>query len=237
MIIIKKDVISSTNDFIKENSNLIENYTTVIAKYQTKGKGRLTRVWQSNDGENILMSIAVKEFKERKDLHLLSLVAGVAVHKFLSKYLSNLKIKWPNDILVDSKKICGILLEGQINNQSQLVIIGIGININQTYFSSEIDDITTSLKKETNLNYNVDELIEEFLKVLIKEIDTFLNNDNMFITYIRQHLFGINEVISYVRNDIECDGEIIDISTDGRLVVKQKEEILYFNSGEIKIKR
>ena len=112
----------------------------------------MTRVWHSCAGDNILMSILIKEFNDRTDLNLLSLVTGVAVHKFLSKYLNKLYIKWPNDVLVDNKKICGILLEGKMNNNSKMVVIGIGININQTSFNDDINLLTTSLKKELNIN-------------------------------------------------------------------------------------
>ncbi len=135
MKIIKKDVITSTNDFIKENYESLDNYTVVTANYQTNGKGRLSRTWEANSGENIIMSLLVKEFKEKTDLNLLSLVTGTSVHKFLKKYTDNLYIKWPNDILVNHLKICGILLEGKINNNSKMIVIGIGININQITFN------------------------------------------------------------------------------------------------------
>ena len=103
MVIIKKDIISSTNEFIKENYETLDNYTVVTANYQTRGKGRMTRNWESSNADNILMSILIKEFKKRCDLNLLSLVASMSVHKFLKKYLDNLYIKWPNDILVNNK--------------------------------------------------------------------------------------------------------------------------------------
>ena len=164
MLIIKKDVITSTNEYIKEHYETLDNYTIVTANYQTNGRGRMTRVWHSCAGDNILMSILIKEFNDRTDVNLLSLVTGVAVHKFLSKYLNKLYIKWPNDVLVDNKKICGILLEGKMNNNSKMVVIGIGININQTSFNDDINLLTTSLKKELNINFDIDLLIKEFCR-------------------------------------------------------------------------
>lgn len=237
MLIIKKDVISSTNEYIKEQYETLDNYTIVTANYQTNGRGRMTRIWHSTAGENILMSILIKEFNNQSDLNLLSLVTGVAVHKFLSKYLNNLYIKWPNDVLVDNKKICGILLEGKMNNNSKMVVIGIGININQTKFDDEINLLTTSLKKELNINFDIDLLIEELSNILVKEIDEYLNGNTSYIEYIRSNLFGINKLIEFTRNDVLCEGIILGIHTDGRLIVKEKDQILYLNSGEIKIKR
>lgn len=237
MVIIKKDIISSTNKFIKENYENLDNYTVVTAKYQTAGKGRMTRNWESSNADNILMSILIKEFKERSDLNLLSLVASMSVHKFLKKYLDNLYIKWPNDILVNNKKICGILLEGKINNDSKMVVIGIGININQIVFNNEINDITTSLKKELDKDFDIDELINELVHILITDIEVFLNGSDEFIKYIRTYLFGINKLIEYTRNNTLCEGIILDIDETGRLIVKEQDQILHINSGEIKIKR
>lgn len=237
MVIIKKDIISSTNKFIKENYETLDNYTVVTAKYQTAGKGRMTRNWESSNADNILMSILIKEFKERSDLNLLSLVASMSVHKFLKKYLDNLYIKWPNDILVNNKKICGILLEGKINNDSKMVVIGIGININQIVFNNEINDITTSLKKELDKDFDIDELINELVHILITDIEVFLNGRYEFIKYIRTYLFGINKLIEYTRNNTLCEGIILDIDETGRLIIKEQDQILHINSGEIKIKR
>ena len=237
MVIIKKDIISSTNEFIKENYETLDNYTVVTAKYQTRGKGRMTRNWESSNADNILMSVLVKEFKERCDINLLSLVASMSVHKFLKKYLDNLYIKWPNDILVDNNKICGILLEGKINNNTKMVVIGIGININQIVFNDEINTITTSLKKELNKEFNINELIEELVHILINDIEAFLNGSDEFINYVRTNLFGINKLIEYTRNNTLCEGMILDIDTTGRLIIKEQDQILYINSGEIKIKR
>lgn len=237
MLIIKKDVITSTNEYIKEHYETLDNYTIVTANYQTNGRGRMTRVWHSCAGDNILMSILIKEFNDRTDLNLLSLVTGVAVHKFLSKYLNKLYIKWPNDVLVDNKKICGILLEGKINNNSKMVVIGIGININQTSFNDDINFLTTSLKKELNINFDIDLLIKELSNILVKEIDEYLNGNTSYIEYLRTNLYGINKLVEFIRNDVLCEGIILDIHTDGRLIVKEKDKILYVNSGEIKIKR
>lgn len=237
MKIIRKDVISSTNEFIKEQYESLDNYTVVTAKYQTSGRGRMTRIWESNDSDNILMSLLIKEFKERTDLNLLSLVSSMSVHKFLSKYINNLYVKWPNDILVDNKKICGILLEGKMNDNSKMIVIGIGININQTTFNEDINHLTTSLKKELNKDFDINLLTLELAEILVNDIEEFLNGSNIFLDYIKSNLYGINKQIEYTRNNTLCEGTILDIHTDGRLIVKESDQILYINSGEIKIKR
>ena len=198
MLIIKKDVISSTNKYIKEHYETLDNYTIVAANYQTNGRGRMTRVWHSTAGENILMSILIKEFNNQSDLNLLSLVTGVAVHKFLSKYLNNLYIKWPNDVLVDNKKICGILLEGKMNNNSKMVVIGIGININQTNFDDEINLLTTSLKKELKRIDDVLQENERFQKFIadVGLVIALPNGDTMTVT--EDNIIGLRDSINYL---------------------------------------
>ena len=81
MLIIKKDVISSTNEYIKEHYETLDNYTIVAANYQTNGRGRMTRVWHSTAGENILMSILIKEFNNQSDLRGQSTVLLFYLHK------------------------------------------------------------------------------------------------------------------------------------------------------------
>ena len=237
MNIIKKDVITSTNDYIKDNYESLENYTVVTANYQTNGKGRISRTWESKPCENIIFSMLINDFKNRTDLNLLSLVASVSVHKLLNKYLINTKIKWPNDILVDNKKICGILLEGKSNTKSSMIVIGIGINVNQITFSNEIDNLTTSLRKELNKYFDIDTLVLELRNQLLSDIEEFLNNNNTFIDYIRNNLYAKNQTITYTKDNKEYEGIILDVYDDGKLIIKKDEEILYINSGEIKIKR
>ena len=130
-----------------------------------------------------------------------------------------------------------IILEGKMNNNSKMVVIGIGININQTNFDEEINLLTTSLKKELCINFDIDLLIKELSNILINEIDKYLNGNTSYIEYIKSNLFGINILIEFTRNDVLCEGIILGIHTDGRLIVKEKDQILYVNSGEIKIKR
>lgn len=237
MKIIKKDVITSTNEFIKEHFEFLDNYTIVTANYQTNGRGRLSRTWEASSGENIIMSLLVKEFKDRTDLNLLSLVTGASVHKFLSKYTNNLYIKWPNDILVNNLKISGILLEGKMNNNSKMIVIGIGININQTTFNESINNLTTSLKKITNITFDLDILINELSNILVSDIEEFLNGSNSYLEYVTKYLYGLNENITYFKDDIICEGIILGLDNEGRLIVKENNEVLYINSGEIKIKR
>ena len=118
-----------------------------------------------------------------------------------------------------------------------MVVIGIGININQLTFSDEIASLTTSLRKELNIEFDIDLLTEELANILINDINEFLNGSDYFIDYVKTNLYGINQRIEYTRNNNLYEGIILDIDDEGRLIINENNQILYINSGEIKIKR
>ena len=154
MRIEKFDCIDSTNEYMKRKENK-EEYDISIAKVQTLGKGKRGNVWVSNNGA-ALFSFLVKsnELIDSKLTIYAGYVTYIVINNIISNDLRDLKFKWPNDIYYKDKKICGILCE-KIND---MVIIGIGININNCDFGV-YQDTATSLKYITGLDYNVDEII------------------------------------------------------------------------------
>lgn len=155
------DTIDSTNEYAKqivkdENENVL-----IIANNQTNGRGTHGRNWYSEEGQNILMSFLIKNIKDYKMLDGITIKIGKIIHDVLSsKFDLNFEIKLPNDILCNGKKICGILCESSIvNDKVNYLIIGIGLNSNQTNFNNEIKEIATSLKNELGYEIDKDELI------------------------------------------------------------------------------
>ena len=144
--------IDSTNTYLKENYQKLQNFTFVSASYQNKGHGRYNRVWESNKNENLMFSLLIKDKKLISMFSSLSLATSTAILKVLESYkLNNLSIKWPNDVYVKDKKICGILLESISNNTDiDVLVVGVGLNVNQKDFSDEISYKTTSIYKEIN---------------------------------------------------------------------------------------
>ena len=128
--------------------------TVVIAERQTKGKGRLNRSWQSPPQCNLYTSIILKPDVNPVFAPQITLMTGVAVAEFLSRYqLADVNLKWPNDVLIGVKKICGILTEMKTSADRLIdfIVVGIGININikKEDFDESFRDISTSLKEET----------------------------------------------------------------------------------------
>ena len=142
--------VDSTNTYLKENYRIYKNLSFVDASYQSKGKGRLGRSWEANKDESLIFSVLIKDKKLLQNAPKLSLVAGVAVFKYLEQIgLKNISIKWPNDIYVNGKKICGILLESVSHEKVDAAIIGIGLNVNQEAFPEGFFRTPTSIKLET----------------------------------------------------------------------------------------
>ena len=163
MNLITLDSIDSTNNFIKSNINSLPHLSVVRARYQTAGRGQLARQWMSNPNENILVSFLFKTFRKSVSPQLIEKITIESCQNFLLKYGVNAKHKLPNDLLVDGKKIAGMLIETkQINTTFEYVIIGVGININQKIFTGLTN--ATSLALITNKIFEIDEVFNRFLK-------------------------------------------------------------------------
>lgn len=142
----------------------------ILANYQTQGIGKNGVKFFSPSGVGIYMSIVL--LNPNCNVNLYSIVTPLAICKAIKKSINidvNIKIKWPNDILLNNKKVCGILIEaGALSNVKSLsyVIIGIGINVNNQKFDMSIENIATSLKKEVGKSINRSNLVSEILKQL-----------------------------------------------------------------------
>lgn len=145
-------------------SNLIKNGTLVIANIQTNGKGTNGRVWHTDEENNIAFSFYIELNCNISKLEGLTYeIANIIVYIFKNKYKINLDIKRPNDIMINNKKLGGILTQTKLlGEEVKYLVIGIGINTNKEKFTDDIKDIATSIKKEFNINVNTEEFIIEF---------------------------------------------------------------------------
>jgi len=159
--IISFDSLKSTNDYIKENSISLENGSIVIAKKQTSGRGRNHNTWMSEEG-NLYFSFILKEDVFRNKVFKILANVSVAIIRLLEDLGIKASIKYPNDILVENKKVCGILIESYGGIELDYVIIGIGLNINQIDFK-DLNNVATSLKLINDTNYEIDKILNDFV--------------------------------------------------------------------------
>lgn len=160
--------IESTHKHLKENYKKCATKTVIIANKQTAGIGTKGRIWFTGSNKNIAMSILYKPTCEVKELEgLTTKIAETLKKEIYQLYNIKLRIKEPNDLILNNKKICGILTETNIiGNKINYLIISIGFNVNETNFPDEIKDVATSLKKEIRKEFNKEEILQRFITVL-----------------------------------------------------------------------
>jgi BirA family transcriptional regulator, biotin operon repressor / biotin---[acetyl-CoA-carboxylase] ligase len=159
----------STNTFLKELAGLkgqLPSGTVVVAREQTQGRGRMEREWLSGANENLTFSLLLSDTIATHQWPSATMAAAVAIAEMLEEAEILASLKWPNDVLVNGKKICGILAE----RIPQGLIIGIGLNVNMPS-ADHIDQPATSVLMETGKRANVDELLEKLLKHLSVRLD------------------------------------------------------------------
>lgn len=224
-MVIELDVVDSTNNYIKQNLDKLDNYTLVTAKHQTRGKGRITRSWY-DDRNSLTSSMLIKDVKG--DPKHLSLIASYAVFKALKELDLDVKIKWPNDIFLNDKKLCGILIETVITDKIDAVI-GFGINTNTKAFPESIIATSIYLEKgieidNLKLSKRVCELIVEgYEKIDFKDIIK-LNKDNAY-------LMGKKVRLNYYGDGIE--GVVKDLDENGNIIIDTGIATIGVFSGEL----
>lgn len=150
--------IDSTNTYLKEKYSSISDLTFVSADYQSSGKGRNQRVWDSKAGENLLFSLLIKDSDYFPLYKAISIVSAYSVMKTLNEFgIRDTMIKWPNDVYVKGQKICGILLESVSRNEIECLIIGIGINVNQQVFGPDYIHPPVSMRNILNKEIDMNE--------------------------------------------------------------------------------
>lgn len=236
--------VGSTNTIAKYLAgNGIENGSVVISEKQNKGRGRSGKSWQSPLG-GIWLSIILNPNVNTSKIPLITLATGVAVAKTLEKIgIENPEIKWPNDILINGKKVCGILTEAVSNlNTIEEVIVGVGIDANLSIadFPHDLQDITTTLKEE--LKKEIDENI--VIKLFLEEFEKIyeLYNHGRFEDILnewRKHSYNIGKIVEVRKpHHKSYDAYVVGITKDGALVVEKADGSLEkVVSGECKVKR
>ena len=164
------------------------------------------------------------------------MIVANAIHKLLKANFSDAIIKWPNDILIGNKKICGILIENTLAGQHiKSSIIGIGLNVNQIDFDKNLN--ATSLKKETGNNINTKDVLHNLIHLLQKEINHLEQNELELIkTYYMDHLYGTSTPFNYIDliNSETKKGVITNVEANGEIKIESDSILNTFSFKEIK---
>ena len=237
--------VDSTNTYatnLLRNVNVAEG-AIISTHNQTQGKGQRGAVWNSEIGSNITISCILKpHFLSIKNTFYLSKISSLSIYDVLTELLPNsqfdIKIKWPNDILVNQKKIAGILIENNFNRDIlQHSVIGIGINVNQMAFK-DLQQTASSLKILTNQAFNTTELLEKLCQHIEKwylklKALKFSEIDEQYLN----QLFGLDQLCLFT--DLEnrtFRATIVGINSDGKLILKHaNDELHYYEVKEVKL--
>lgn len=230
------DQVTSTNDYAKELGLQGYNNIAVIAKEQTKGKGRMGRSFSSRQNNGLYLSLLFQP----EDPLLVPIIAALSVYRVIAKYSRDpVSIKWPNDILVQMgsadqyRKICGILCESFVKEKCLYVICGIGINIAND-FSEELKDIATCLQDHCDFTGAAGDLGQEVCWIFE---DLMRKEKAGLIAEYKSHLRNLNRKVRVLKGQEEIIGTCIDLNEKGELLVQTEQgERMTVHSGEVSIR-
>jgi len=239
--IIYFDSIDSTNSYAKKEANKLKDGTVILSEEQLLGRGRRGRSWSSPKGTGIWMSLVLKPNIPPTEGVKMTQIAAAAVCKAIRELTGlNALIKWPNDIVINGKKICGILTEmaGELN-EVNYIIVGIGINVNTDGFACELKEKATSLFIEGGKKIDRRELVVNILKnfealynIYIKDLDL-----DETLVIVKNYSAILGKEIKIIQGNLEKKARAIDINNEGLLLVQMDDgnkELI--SSGEVSIR-
>ena len=243
------DVVDSTNNHARKiASEGCEDGTVVIAGKQTAGRGRLGRKWESYEDTGIYLSIILKPVISPEDIQIIPIAASVAVTQAIEAVTGiRAGIKWPNDIILDNKKVCGISTE--MNSEMEkvnFIILGIGINFSQKPedFPPELHDKAISLgffAEKNHLSIDISKKLD-LIRAVLSELDRIYSlimkgHSLKLIEKWKNYALTLNKDVRIIYRDKEYTGQAVDITNDGRLVVRCDDGVIReVLSGEVSVR-
>lgn len=236
------DEIDSTNNRAKEaGDNKAPHGTLFVADMQVAGKGRRGRVWQSPAGSSIYMTILLYPEISPLKAPQLTLVMAIAVAEGIKEVTGlDTKIKWPNDIVVNGRKICGILTEMSTEiDYINHVVIGAGINVNQDDFPEDIRKTASSLKMELGKQVKRSELIAAIMKSFEKDYEIFVKTEDLsgLQELYNSMLVNLDRDVKVLETGNEYEAHALGINKTGELIVRTAEgEEKEIYAGEVSVR-
>ncbi len=241
------DETDSTNNEAKraaEKDNA-EAGTLYITESQTGGRGRRGRNWVSPAGSGIWMSLLLRPDIAPASASMLTIVAAMAVQEAIHTVLiedghdAECRIKWPNDIVLNKKKICGILTEMSAEmDYIHYVVIGMGINVNTTEFDDSIKETASSLYLETGSHLKRSRIVAAFSESFAKYYDTFVKTQNLAGLKEDYNAMLVNKdsEVKAIYADKEIAGKALGINDEGELIIKTDEGEKIIRTGEVSVR-
>lgn len=234
--------IDSTNAEAMRLAKDGENHGTLVtAKKQYAGRGRRGRTWASEDADNIYMSLLLRPKFSAEKAPMLTLVMAYSVTKVLREQEDlEVKIKWPNDLVIGKKKICGILTEMKMEERAiSSVIIGVGMNVNVENFPKELRDKATSLKKEAGREFCCIDLIAKIMESFEENYNRFVEMEDLSFMQdeYNEMLVNCGKQVRILEPNNEYEAFALGINEEGELLVEKEDgKIERVFSGEVSVR-
>jgi len=237
--VIKFEILDSTSNYVAkglENGQYTVN-DVILAGFQTEGRGQRGNIWQSEFDKNLTFSFALRsDFLKLDEQFVISKAVSVGIARYLEEKLGvPISLKWPNDILVGNQKICGILLETKIIDGKRFMIVGVGLNVNQTSFNTEHAATSLSLEFGRPMDpvKELEQLLTHLQKYLAQVKERILNGiDDEYLSRLK----GTDDFVSLETKGEKFTGRIIYVSNSGEISVKSDDgKLKNYRTGQVKI--
>lgn len=233
------DELASTNTFLMDKQNGYNNNgMVVLAEKQIKGRGRKDRIWYSAPESNLTFSILlVKDRLLFNNINFINFAASLSVAVSIENlYQLKTQLKWPNDVLINSKKTSGILIESSSQGSKiERVVVGIGINVNQNSFQGVFNYPPTSIRNEIGRSVEREKFLAEILNNFEFYLEQIKLNKKVLLNDWKSKCGMIGERISIHENDKEIFGIFDDIDENGFLLLKTKDKIERIHFGDVSL--
>lgn len=234
------ETVDSTNNYLKKlGAEGCENGTVVVTREQTAGKGRLGRVWLSEKDSCLMFSFLLRPQLSLAQITAITPLCGLALCKAVREYTGlQAMIKWPNDIIIGSKKLAGILTEISLQAQNvEYIVTGVGVNIVQAVFDEEIADKATSIFLETGKKIDCNDFFAFIINYIEKELEE--NNFTLTEKVIEEYsalCASVGRNVEFYRGNEKLSGTATGVDENGELVVKLADlSLCKVNSGEVTV--
>lgn len=226
------DSVDSTNRYAKENFRGSEG--AVIADEQTNGRGRLSHRWESVKGKDLTFTIVCTRKMGIKDAFIMNFYTSLIIFDVLNKF-GNVQLKWPNDIMLEGRKVCGLLTETENKNGLIKFFIGIGINVNGEDFSGEIKDKAISLSIAAGKELIAENIFAEILTEFFNNIGMTADKKTVLKKW-KENFYLKNKIAEFRLNDSQdvITARILDVEPDGGITLEQEngKKVTYY-TGEL----
>ena len=231
------DTVTSTNSLAMEAAQLDAPHgTAFLTDYQTNGYGRRGRLWQAAKGQNLTFSIILRLPISGAVTGMVPLAAALAVSEAVAKIVSpnNPQLKWPNDILLEGRKICGILLQS-FGAPVTPMVLGIGLNVNQSIFPPELSGSATSLLLATGQHVDRASMMANVLLRLEKILELLSTDPALIRKRYTENLMGVGKSCQITGVNEKIIGTLIGIAESGALILETRQGLQTIYAGDVSL--